>query len=97
MTNSIQSKTNDNPGMAKSYRYTFHPYLQRSKELTIQNDCILWGSQVVIPGVGRERVMQMFHEGHPGMTRMKEIARGVVWWPGIDAEIERKIKDCHKC
>ena len=22
---------------------TFQPYLQRSKELTIQNDCILWG------------------------------------------------------
>ena len=23
---------------------TFHPYSQRSKELTVQNDCILWGS-----------------------------------------------------
>ena len=41
--------------------------------------------------------MQMLHEGHPGMTRMKEIARGVVWWPGIDADIEREIKDCHEC
>ena len=51
---------------------TFQPYLQRSKELTIQNDCILWGSRVVIPEVGRERVMQMLHDGHPGMTRMKQ-------------------------
>ena len=41
--------------------------------------------------------MQMLHEGHPGMTRVKEIARGVVWWPGIDADIERKIKDCPEC
>ena len=41
--------------------------------------------------------MAMLHEGHPGMTRMKAIARGVVWWPGIDAEIEKKVKECPKC
>ena len=54
-------------------------------------------SRVIIPDVGRERVMEMLHEGHPGMIRMKAIARGVVWWPGIDAEIERKIKECPEC
>lgn len=84
-------------GWQKVNDTTFQPYSQRSKELTMQNDCILWGSWVVIPDVGRERVMQMLHEGHPGMTRMKEIAQGVVWWPGIDAEIERKIKECPEC
>ena len=41
--------------------------------------------------------MAMLHDGHPGMTRMKAIARGIVWWPGIDAEIEKKVKECHKC
>ena len=28
---------------------------------------------------------------------MKAIARGVVWWPGIDAKIKRKIKECPEC
>ena len=41
--------------------------------------------------------MQLLHEGHPGMTRMNAIAQGVVWWPGIDAEIERKVRECNKC
>ena len=72
MTNSIQSKQMIIQGWQKVNDTTFQPYSQRSKELTIQNDCILWGSWVVIPGVGRERVMQMLHEGHPGMTRMKK-------------------------
>ena len=52
---------------------------------------------VVIPEVGRERVMSMLHEGHRGMTRMKAIARGVVWWPGIDAELEKKVKESPEC
>ena len=47
--------------------------------------------------VGRERVMQMLHESYPGMTSIKVIAQGVVWWTGIDAKIERKIKECPEC
>ena len=41
-------------GWQKVTDTTFHSYLQRSKELTIHNDCILWGSQVVIPEVVRD-------------------------------------------
>ena len=84
-------------GWPKDTDAAFQPYIQRSKELTVQNDCVLWGSRVVIPEVGRGTVMTMLHDGHPGMTRMKAIARGVVWWPGIDAEIEKKVKECHEC
>ena len=32
--------------------------------------------------------------GYPGMSRMKGIARGVAWWPGIDADIENHIQTC---
>ena len=38
--------------------------------------------------------MKMLHEGHPGVSRMKSLARGVVWWPGLDAELEAKVKSC---
>ena len=84
-------------GWQRDIDAVFQPYSQRSKELTVQSDCILWGSRVVIPEAGRGQVMAMLHDGHPGMTRMKAIARGVIWWPGIDAEIERKVKECPEC
>ena len=61
-------------GWQKDTDAAFQPYVQRSKELTVQNDCVLWGSCVVIPEVGRETVMAMLHGGHPGMTLMKAIA-----------------------
>ena len=84
-------------GWQKVTETAFQPYLQRDRELTVQDDCILWGSPVIIPEEGRERVMQLLHEGHPGMTRMKAIAQGNVWCPGSDAEIERKVRECNKC
>ena len=38
--------------------------------------------------------MDELHEGHPGISRIKGLARGVVWWPGIDADLEKKVKEC---
>ena len=36
-------------------------------------------------------------EAHPGVTRMKRLARTLVWWPGIDHDIEQKVKSCPEC
>ena len=52
---------------------------------------------MVVPKVGRQKVLQQLHMGHPEMSRMKGIARGVVWWPGIDADIENQVRTCAEC
>lgn len=57
----------------------------------------MWGDRVVIPQAGRERVLKILHDGHPGILRMKRIARGVVWWPKIDTAIEKTVQDCQAC
>jgi hypothetical protein len=73
------------------------PYQQRKDELSVQDGCVLWGSRVVVPPPGRPKVMDELHEGHPGASRMKSLARSYVWWPSMDAELERKVKDCVPC
>ena len=42
----------------------------------------------------RKKVMAILRNGHPGMKR---IMRNAVWWPGVDADIERKVKSCVDC
>ena len=73
------------------------PYQSRSSELSVQDGCLLWGSRVVIPPRGRAIVLSLLHEGHPGITRMKTLARGYVWWPSMDSELEDSVKHCSKC
>ncbi len=70
------------------------PYWRRRYEL---QNCVLWGSRVVVPPKCRSRVKTMLHEAHPGIVRMKSLARGYVWWPKINAELEGVCKSCVIC
>ena len=73
------------------------PFFCRRAELSVQDGCILWGSRIIIPSLYREAVLLQLHEAHPGITKMKSLARLYVWWPGIDKEIEKSVKQCRKC
>ena len=70
----------------------FKPYMQRRYELSVQIGCVLWGSRVVVSPLGRTPILRLQYEGHPGIRRMKALARSVVWWPGLDAELDNKVK-----
>ena len=72
------------------------PYTMRRYELSVEEGCLLWGNRVVVPQKGR-KVLEMLHEAHPGIVRMKGFARGYVWWPGIGEKMERCVKECETC
>ena len=73
------------------------PYWCRKTELSLHDDCVLWGSRVIIPPPGREVVLGELHAGHPGISRMKTLARMFVWWPGMDGDIVKTVQSCHIC
>lgn len=72
-------------------------YHNRLGELSVQDRCLFWGSRMVIPPQGREMVLAELHEGHTGITRMKQRSRSYVWWPGIDSAIENRAAGCRTC
>ncbi|XP_060106178.1 uncharacterized protein K02A2.6-like, partial [Heteronotia binoei] len=75
----------------------FKPYKVRREELAAHKGCLLWGSRVVIPPPLQRRVLESLHETHPGIVRMKALARSYVWWPGMDGEIESWVRRCQTC
>lgn len=76
---------------------TLAPFISRKDELTLQQGCLMWGVRVIIPSKLRSRVLSELHTGHPGVVKMKAVARSYVWWPGIDAQIEQVSKTCQPC
>ncbi|KAK0152341.1 hypothetical protein N1851_006252 [Merluccius polli] len=74
------------------------PYSRVRDELSCWNDtCIARGLCTVVPSALRARALAMAHEGHLGIVKLKQRCRDVVWWPGIDREIETLVKDCTAC
>ena len=55
------------------------------------------GYRVIVPPHGQQRVLVKLHAGHPGVARMKDLARTIVWWPERDRDIERKVQGCSSC
>ena len=72
-------------------------YYLRKDELSTHNGCILWGNRVVIPARGQQQLLEDLHNTHPGIVRMKSLARCYLWWPRLDDDIEAKVKSCEVC
>ena len=51
------------------------PYLVRAQELTVEGSCVSWGIRVLIPSKLQQRLLNELHQDHPGICRMKSIAR----------------------
>ncbi|XP_037505210.2 uncharacterized protein K02A2.6-like [Rhipicephalus sanguineus] len=55
------------------------------------------GERVAIPESARKAFLLELHEGHTGISTTKALARMLVWWPGIDHDIEHLLQTCQVC
>ena len=75
----------------------FNPYMKCRDSLTVVDGCLQVGEKVVIPSKVRSEMLKELHVGHLGVCKMKSLARGFVWWPHLDLDIERLCKQCGSC
>ncbi len=52
---------------------------------------------MVVSSALRKNVLDELHEEHPGVSRMKSLARSYVCWPNMDVEIDNMVKECDVC
>ena len=81
--------------MGKRHALELKEYLPVRGELNAIGKHVLRGTRIVIPKQLRCQVLELAHEGHPGIVAMKQRLRTKVWWPSIDKEVERGCKTCH--
>jgi len=65
--------------------------------LSVCHGCLLYGARVVIPTKLRRPVLDLLHECHFGIQRMKQLARTAVYWPNIDSDILDLCRQCSTC
>ncbi|XP_064619438.1 uncharacterized protein K02A2.6-like [Lineus longissimus] len=104
----IAEETRKDPVMSRVFMYiqngwprelpdsSLQPYWNRHEELSVDQGCILWGFRVVIPPKYRQRLLSELHHEHWGVV-MKSMARGYLWFPGIDQDIETLVSACDAC
>ncbi|GFX04294.1 uncharacterized protein K02A2.6 [Trichonephila clavipes] len=73
------------------------PWKGRESEFSLQNGCIMYGHRVCIPEKYQNQVLEELHVGHPGIVKMKAIARSYCYWQGIDASIANFVQNCSAC
>lgn len=104
----IAQETSMDAELKLVYQYTLHgwpgiipsevqPFAKKQSEFTIEQNCLLWGTRVIVPKVLREEILSIIHSIHQGICQMKAVARSYVWWPHIDDDIERLVGKCVQC
>ena len=105
----IQKALKEDSLLSKVYDYVLHgwpahvneaeiePYFRKRNELSVESGCLLWGYRVVIPESLRDVMLQELHAEHLGIVSMKRLARGYLWWPGLDSNLEEIAHNCEIC
>lgn len=70
------------------------PYYHIRDEISVIDGVLCRGEKVIVPAVLRGRLIMQAHFSHSGIVKMKSNMRQLFWWPGMDGEIERHVRQC---
>ena len=81
---------NSVPSLLKTY-YDFRD------ELAVYDGIVFKGERVIIPKVMQTEILNLVHYSHQGIVKSKQLARDIVYWKSMNAQIEDLISRCAIC
>ena len=72
-------------------------YYEYQDEISTYNGVLYRGNRVIIPKSMRSEMLKLMHSSHMGIVKTKQLARDLIFWPGMSKEIEEMVKKCEIC
>lgn len=84
------------PALNKIPSGTRHFY--KIKDSLYMNEGLLfYNDKIVVPRSLRKSMLELIHEAHFGITKCKQRAREILYWPGMSSDIENVVSQCEIC
>ena len=72
-------------------------FFPKREDLTCVDNVVMVGTRVVVPKTLRRLAADILHSGHCGVSGMSERAREVMYWPGMQGDLEGRRSRCRTC
>ena len=72
-------------------------YFPSQEELSLQNGLVFKGERLVIPAGVKDEMLANFHASHIGIQGSLRRAREVIFWPGMNKDVEDYVSKCTVC
>ena len=73
------------------------PYYIHCQESTYSNGIVFRDIRMIVPNSLRLEMKKLLHTGHLGIVKIKNRAREIIYWPGINSDIENIVNSCEAC
>lgn len=73
------------------------PYWIRRDHILEEDGVLFVNDRIVVPVSLQSEMLNVIHESHLGIEKMKSRARPVLFWPGMNSDIEEVAKGCATC
>ena len=96
---SSKKKSSSRDGLVKDQKHRTRPkaYWDYNSEMTVEDELIFKGNKLVIPNTLRKMMLKKVHSSHQGIEKRKRLARDVIFWPGMQAQIADTVSRCAIC
>ncbi len=85
------------PATKSGIEESLYPYFDVRDELSLQDNLIFKGKQLVIPAAMRREMMSHAHASHIGIEGCIRRARETIYWPRMSSELKEFISKCDVC